>query len=463
MSSTTHENGPLSRRQAAIELLAIPHCPLRPTAAQARFLLDRGREALYGGAAGGGKSIALLMAALQFIEIPGYAAIIFRRRLSDLMLPSGLIAVAHSLLSGHARWSGEEHTWHFANGARLAFGYLDNRNDMYRYQGAEFQYIGFDELTQFPKRSYLYLFSRLRGPSDPTRPLTAVPWRMRATTNPGGEGHDWVRARFIAPWVAHREGSAPRPERAFHPARLADNPHLDRDTYAQSLHELLPVERAQLLDGDWEIRPTGGMFERNWFPIVDATQLPDGLAAVRAWDLAATEARPGTDPDYTVGIRVEHDPAVGIFYVTDLVRTRGTAGDIETLVARTAKRDGHHVHIFIEQEGGSAGKALIHHYRTHILEGYTLLAERPSGDKVTRAYPVASRAEAHHIRLVNDHWNNEFLDELETFPQSRHDDQVDALTAAITTHLNRPRVDINAAVLVETLNDLTRENSPWEL
>ena len=252
-----------ARRRAALELLAIPYCPVRPTPTQARFLLDRGREALYGGAAGGGKSIALLMAALQFIEVPDYAAIIFRRTLRDLSLPSGLIPVAQSWLSGHARWSGDDHTWHFPNGARLAFGYLDTTNDPYRYQGAEFQYIGFDELTQFPEPSYRYLFSRLRGPSSPDRPLSQVPLRMRATTNPGGQGHNWVRARFIAPRPADTHTT--RPERSFHPARLTDNSHLDRDTYTQSLGELPSLQRAQLLNGDWNIRPTDGLFKREWF------------------------------------------------------------------------------------------------------------------------------------------------------------------------------------------------------
>ena len=184
------------RKRALLELLTIPFCPFTPTATQAHFLFDVGREALYGGAAGGGKSIAMLMAALQFTGIPDYAAIVFRRSLSDLQLPSGLISVSQGWLAGQVRWSSDEHTWRFPSGARLVFGYLDRDADKYRYQGAEFQFIGFDELTQFPEESYRYLFSRLRGPSDPGRALSEVPLRMRATTNPGGEGHDWVRARL---------------------------------------------------------------------------------------------------------------------------------------------------------------------------------------------------------------------------------------------------------------------------
>jgi predicted phage terminase large subunit-like protein len=450
------------RRRAALELLTIPYCPDTPTKTQAGFLLDLAHEALYGGGAGGGKSIALLMAALQFVTIPGYAAIIFRRSLSDLTLPSGLIPVSHRWLTGHARWAADEHTWHFPSGARLVFGYLDRANDMYRYQGAEFQFIGFDELTQFPEEPYRYLFSRLRGPSDPTRPLSAVPLRMRATANPGGEGHEWVRARFIAPWLAHHAGELDHLERTFHPARIADNPHLNADAYAHNLAQLPPVMREQLLHGDWDIRPNGGIFQREWFHTIGAGQVPRGLPAVRAWDLAATEPRVGTDPDHTVGIRVEHDHQTGIFYITDVVRMRDTAGQVEDTVRRTAKRDGKRVHVFIEQEGGSAGKSLIHHYRTHVLAGYTLHSERPSGDKVTRAYPVASRAEAGDIQLVDAAWTSTLLDELETFPHSRHDDQIDALSAAMATVDQRPINTFDPEIFGRSIIELHRD-SPWNI
>ena len=450
------------RRRAALELLAIADCPLVPTKAQARFLLDFGLEALYGGAAGGGKSIAMLMASLQFSGIPDYAAIIFRRSLSDLMLPSGLIGVSHRWLAGRARWSADEHTWYFRSGARLVFGYLDRINDMYRYQGAEFQFIGFDELTQFPEEPYRYLFSRLRGPSESNPALNAVPLRMRATANPGGEGHDWVRARFIAPWQAYQAGELDRLDRAFHPANLTDNPHLHADRYQRSLAQLPARLRAQLLRGDWDIRPDGGIFQRSWFHIVSAEQVPAGLRAVRAWDLAATEPRSGSDPDYTVGVRVAHDHRTGIFYVTDVVLTRGTAGHVEQTVSRTAERDGLAVQVDIEQEGGAAGKSLIHHYRTSVLAGYTVYGERPTGDKVTRAYPVASRAEAGHIHLVNAAWNQAFLDELEVFPHSRHDDQVDALSAAINHHVTRPHHTIDVAALAR-INEAFERPSPWQI
>lgn len=426
MSRPDHE-----RRRAYLELLNIPYCPCRATKTQARFLLDRHREVLYGGAAGGGKSVAMLMAALQFIEVPGYSAIIFRPSLTDLKLPSGLISVSHEWLSGRATWNGDTNTWTFPNGARLQFGYLATASDKYRYQGAEFQYIGFDELTQFREEDYIYLFSRLRGPSDPKNPLSRVPLRMRCTTNPGGPGHDWVRARFIAPYYDTLAGAPADPDRRFHPARIIDNPHLDVDAYIKNLSELSVVERERLLNGDWDIRPDGGIFRRDWFTLINPADVPGGLELLRSWDLAATADRPGADPDWTVGALIGRDERTGIYYLLDIVRLRGTALEVEQTIQATAERDGRDVKVIIEEEGGSAGKAISLHYRTQVLEPYSVRFERPTGDKPTRAQPTASKAEAGLLHVVRGRWLDDFLDEIEIFPLGRHDDQVDALTQGV--------------------------------
>lgn len=226
----------------------IPHCP---TLKQLEFVAAPEREKLYGGAAGSGKSDALLMDALLYADVPGYAALLLRRTYADLALPGALMDRAHEWLgSTAAKWNENTKTWTFPSGATLTFGYLDGPRDHFRYQGAEFQKIGFDELTQFKEEPYRYLLSRLR------RLATArVPVGASGATNPGGIGHQWVYERFVVP------GSP----RLFVAALLDDNPYLDREEYEHSLSELDPITYAQLRQGMWVQDESGRPFRREWW------------------------------------------------------------------------------------------------------------------------------------------------------------------------------------------------------
>jgi hypothetical protein len=226
----------------------IPH---QPTAKQRAFLLYGGLEAFFGGAGGGGKSDALLMAALQWVDLPGYSAILFRRTYADLALPGALMDRSKDWLLGTgATWNEQRKMWAFPSGAKLAFGYLENLGDERRYKSAEFQYIAFDELTEFPEKAYRFLFSRLRRLGD-----SPVPLRMRSASNPGGPGHAWVKRRFV--------DRATRDGRIFFPATMDDNPHLDRAGYRQSLREVDPVERERIEKGNWDIVEEG-RFRAAW-------------------------------------------------------------------------------------------------------------------------------------------------------------------------------------------------------
>jgi len=215
-------------------------CPQRPTGKQKDFLASKELEVLYGGAAGGGKSSAMLMAALQYVDVPGYNALILRRSYKDLALPGAVMDRSHEFLaSTDAHWDKQEKRWTFPSGATLSFGFIDNDRDRFRYASAEFAFIGFDELTQFPESWYRFMFSRLRKPH-----ALDVPLRVRSASNPGGIGHRWVRKRFLAEKDKNRR---------FIPARLDDNPHVDTTSYELSLAQLDPVTRAQLRNGDWTI------------------------------------------------------------------------------------------------------------------------------------------------------------------------------------------------------------------
>jgi len=356
------------------------------------------------------------MGALQYVDIAGYSALLLRKTYADLALPGALMSRSHEWLGeSDAKWKDVDKTWIFPSGATVSFGYLDGTNDHYRYQSAEFQYIAFDELTQFSDFQYRYLISRLRRLKG-----CEIPIRMRSASNPGGIGHEWVKQRFITEGI-----SASRP---WIPATLDDNPYLDRELYAQSLEKLDPITRAQLLKGDWSARAVGGKFQREWMEIVEKP--PESCRWVRYWDMAAAEVKGNNDPDWTVGALMGRD-SENIYYLKDIRRFRESPQVTEALIKNTAQLDGKSTNVYMEQEPGAAGIHLIDYYRRKVLEGYAFYSDRPTGDKVTRANPVSSQAEAGNLKLARGEWILTFLDEAEMFPNGAHDDQIDAMSGAM--------------------------------
>lgn len=409
------------------------YIPITPTPKQtAALLMDNVKELLYGGAAGGGKSVFLLAAALQYVDQPGYSAILFRKTFSDLMLPGALIPMAQEWLnpfvkSGEVHWADKEKRFTFReSGATLSFGYLDGKDDHLRYQGAEFSFIGMDECTHINPVSYRYLFSRLRSKKGLNFPL-----RFRSSANPGGQYGDYYYERFFVDNL-DEDG---KPRRFFLPSGLKDNPHLDAEAYRESLAELDPITRKQLEDGDWEIRPSGDLFDKSWIIPINYQDIPSGVRWVRFWDLAAVDPKYRKNkhnkqaPDWTIGFKL--GMLNGCYYIGDILKVQKSPREIEELIYNTAVADGYSCAIRMEEEGGASGIANTERYARNILQGFDFAGVKPVVSKIERARPVAAACQAGSVFLSNRCRNiTDFYAQLDAFPNGSNDDIVDGFSGA---------------------------------
>lgn len=245
----------------ATTVLNNPFIPHEPFFEQCHFLADTTEEAFYGGQAGGGKSDALLMASLQYAtddyiitddngrEYNPYKALLIRRTLDDLDMPNAIMDRAKQWLlpfeeTGDLIFKDQKKQFRFSNGATLTFRYLYHDKHLNKYQGAEFDFVGFDELTQFTEKQYTYLHSRLRESSD-----SEIPGRMRSASNPGGIGHDWVKKRFV-------DKNSPLP---FISSAYTDNMYINQEKYSARLDKLDNLTRQQLKFGNWDIVLSSGL------------------------------------------------------------------------------------------------------------------------------------------------------------------------------------------------------------
>ncbi len=272
------------------------HLDYIPTEKQAMFHASPADELLYGGAAGGGKSKAIVMEALiDGLEHPGIQSYLFRRsypELRDTLIREALASVPDGL----GKYLSQQHDLVLVNGSVLHFRSCHNLQDAARYQGIEMHRLYIDELTHFTQEIYDYLKTRVRVANMPgVRP------RIRCTSNPGGVGHGWVKARFIdgkEPFhiykeeiyssVLHQEGSATR---QYIPATLADNPYLGKD-YAFQLEQKPEALRKALLFGDWNVFDgqvfteftTQSRADRSYTHVIPAFSIPDSWRRYRSFD-----------------------------------------------------------------------------------------------------------------------------------------------------------------------------------
>ncbi len=227
------------------------------TPRQYQFLTAREDEILFGGAAGGGKSYGQLIDAFVYaLTYPGSHQLLLRRTLPEL--ENSLIRAAEALYPrGIYHYFSSKHKGVFRGGSVLDFGYCGDERDVYRYQSAEYDVIRFDELTHFTEEMYLYLMSRLRGAAP-------FPRQMKSSTNPGGLGHQWVKARFVDPAPPDTLIQDALGSRRFIPARVQENRFLMRGDpgYLNRLRRLPDRERRALLEGDWDL--TEGRFFTRW-------------------------------------------------------------------------------------------------------------------------------------------------------------------------------------------------------
>jgi len=413
---------------------------------QTAFFTTNAFEILYGGACGGGKSAAGVVGATRQIGRgygSHYRALLLRREFPEM--ESSLIPETekyYPALGG--RYRSQKHYWVFPNGERVYLRAAQHRDDIRKLLSAEFQYVFFDELTTFLEYQYTYAISRMRS-------IRGIPVELRAGTNPGSQGHEWVFKRW-APWLnpdcpdhakpgevlwfakgadelehVVPKGTPKATSRTFIAARTTDNPSLD-DDYTARLSALDPFTAKQLRDGDWLVQPGRGVFyKRPWFEVVDAS--PMAAARVRYWDKAGTE----DDGDWTVGTKLARptEPRFkGLWFVEDMRDGQWGPGDVLEEVTRAAHEDGKAVTVGMPLDPGAAGKFEVWQYVAELGgQGFAVSTYRETGDKITRQKPLSAQAFHHNIKVVRGPWNDRFFNMVEAFPDAGKD-HVDSLAGA---------------------------------
>ena len=316
---------------------------------QTEFLAASEREVLYGGSAGGGKSYAMLADPLRYMGHPSFSGLLLRHTTEELRELIFKSQELYPKIWKGIKWSERKMQWVAPSGARLWMSYLDRDDDVLRYQGLAFSWIGFDELTQWATPfAWNYMRSRLRSTSPD------LPVYMRATTNPGGRGHHWVKKMFIDPSpynisfnatdiesgeelkypAGHSKAGQPLFKRRFIPARLTDNPYLSsQGDYEAMLLSLPEQQRRQLLEGDWDIKEGAAFteFDRN-IHVVEPFHIPNNWVKFRACDYGYGS--------YSAVVWIAVSPSEQLIVYRELYVSKVLATDLADMILDAEAEDG---------------------------------------------------------------------------------------------------------------------------
>ena len=437
---------------------------------------------IYGGAAGGGKTYALLLDPLRYKDVEGYSAVVFRRHDTQIHIDGGLLDESREIYGG-VPGAVLHHTprarWVFGGKGSVTFAHIDGDGDLLKWQGSQITAVCFDELTHFSERAFFYMLSRNRSTCR-VRPY------VRASCNPDADS--WVAA-FLSWWIDQETGY-PIPVRSgkkrwmlrragqifwadsrrelwerfklvsveerdepksvsFIASSVYDNKILLQSdpSYIANLKALPDIERERLLCGNWKIRPAAGQFFRRTQVGILRVLPADVVFWVRAWDLAATAEDGKGEPAYTAGVLMGRRKN-GRYVVADVINRRLGAADVRRLVRQTAAADCAkfgRVRIRLPQDPGQAGKEQAQSYIRE-LAGYSVTTRPETGSKEARAEPVAAQWQGGNVDLLAGTWTEPYLSQLESFPQSRYKDMVDATSSAFSELSAASSFDITSLI-----------------
>ena len=434
---------------------------------QTQFMATPANVCIYGGAAGGGKSYGLLLSPLRYKNVPGFGCTIFRRNFNQIFSQGGLWDESMQIYRGirgadpkiaRGQWWFRDKDGNIVS--KVTFAHIERDEDVHKWQGAQICEIGFDELTHFSEKTFFYMLSRNRSTCGVT------PF-VRATCNPDADS--WV-AKFIEWWI-DKDTGYPIQERSgkirwfirrnetlywantrqelweqfdlqteeerqeprsvtFIASKLQDNKELLRVNpgYLANLKALSVIERERLLNGNWKIKAAAGLFfKRTQLGDILDKVPSDVIRWVRCWDLAATEKTEDGDPAYTSGVLIGKRKN-GRYVIADVINRQMSASDVRKTIKLTAQADRaayKRVRIRLPKDPGQAGKEQAESYIKY-LAGFDVKTVAETGSKEARAEPMAAQWQAGNFDLVAGPWNEEYLLQLENFPDGKFKDMVDA-------------------------------------